>query len=246
MIKLFKVLFVNALTTLRVIGVFFLLPIFKRYGGVVAGELAIGCYFTDLVDGFLARKWHTSTFFGSIYDAIADKLFTCANLLVLLSITKYAIVPIVFELAIVILNSVKFSKDINIQSSKAGKLKTWIMSLTVIIAYLVSDISHATLFGKGIQNYILSISSSRLYLYLFIPLYIFEVITFISYLKFLKGYNPKEKVKIPALDIKLKPDTSFKNKWDNFCTLWLNNSFYEKYKDAAGLKQIRKALKENR
>ena len=65
-----------------------------------------------------------------------------------------------------------------------------------------------------------------------------------SYLKFLK--HPAEKISYPKIKIKLKPATTFRNKLDNFCTLWLNNEFYEKYKDCAGLKQIKKSIKENR
>ena len=39
-------------------------------------------------------------------------------------------------------------KDINIQSSKAGKIKTWFIALTVIILYLAGDINKLTILVK--------------------------------------------------------------------------------------------------
>ena len=50
-------------------------------------------------------------------------------------------------------------------------------------------------------------------------------------------------LEIPKIDIKLKPVNCFKDRWDNFCMLWLNHEFYEKYKDSAGLKEIKKQIK---
>ena len=64
-------------------------------------------------------------------------------------------------------------------------------------------------------------------------------------MKFLKHVHEPVKVDIPVVHIQLKPDTTLKNKIDNFCTLWFNYEFYEKYKDCAGLKQIKKSIKEN-
>ena len=76
---------VNLLTTIRILGVIVLVPVYLIYGSGYTALLAMGCYFTDFLDGIIARKFHASTFFGSAYDVLADKLFTCANLLVLLS-----------------------------------------------------------------------------------------------------------------------------------------------------------------
>ena len=66
--NIFAIMVVNMLTTVRIIGVICLLPIFLNYGGVAAALLSVGCYFTDFIDGLIARKFHASTFFGSTYD----------------------------------------------------------------------------------------------------------------------------------------------------------------------------------
>lgn len=243
--KKFMLVFVNLLTMVRIIGVFMIVPIFFTYGGVSAAILSVACYLTDCIDGFLARKYHVATFFGSMFDGVADKLFSCSNLIILFKVTSYSIISIIFEIAIVLVQLVKFQKNVNIQSSKLGKIKTIIMSITVILIYLITDIKKLSFLGDKFINYIVSINPDTLYCILFIPLYIFQILTLYSYLKFLKTYNFKEEHHAPKVDIKLKPKTSIKNRFANFCTLWLNNEFYEKYKDSQGLREIRKSIKNN-
>lgn len=240
--KKFMLVFVNLLTMVRIIGVFMMIPVYFRYGGLYAAYLSVGCYLTDCIDGFLARKYHASTFFGSMFDGVADKLFSCSNLIILFNVTKYSIISIVLEILVVIIQFVKFQKNINIQSSKLGKIKTIVMSVTVILVYLITDINKLTFLSSNVISYV---NSHNLYLYLFIPLYIFQILTLYSYLKFLKTYDKKEVKQIPKVDIYLKPKTTIKNRISNFCTIWLNNEFYEKYKDSEGLKAIRNEIKEN-
>ena len=64
---------VNAITSLRIIGTFLLLftnPLSKTFFIVytLSG-------FTDVLDGFIARKTHTETEFGAKLDSVADLLF---------------------------------------------------------------------------------------------------------------------------------------------------------------------------
>lgn len=244
--KTIAILLVNLLTTIRIIGVFLLIPIFWNYGGIAAALLSVGCYFTDCLDGIIARKCKVSTFFGSVFDGCADKAFTCANLIVLFTITKFAIIPILFEISIILIQTFKFQKNMNVKSSTLGKLKTWVISLTVILLYLLIDIQNITFLSQSTIDFILNTDKILLYGITFIPLYVFEVLTLYSYLVFLKNYKPGMDIETPKVDIKMKPATSIKNKWDNFALLWLNNEVYEKYKDSAGLKGLRKSLKENR
>ena len=238
---------VNLLTTIRILGVIVLVPVYLIYGSGYTALLALGCYFTDFLDGIIARKFHASTFFGSAYDVLADKLFTCANLLVLLSVTNFAIIPIFFEILIIIIGVAKYKRNINVQSSRMGKLKTWIMGMTVIAVYMAINLDNLTrIFGLHFINHINNIDKTILYLIIFMPLYIFEILTVISYLKFLDTYDPTEKAKIPKLPFKLKPADGLKNFWYNFRMIWLNNDFYEKFKDYNAQKDIWHSLKNNR
>lgn len=244
--KLGAIIFVNILTAIRVFGVICLIPLFHNEGGVAAAILSLFCYFTDFLDGIIARKAHVATFFGSAFDGAADKIFSIANLIILFSITKYSIFPIICEVLIVLIQALKFSKNINVKSSLMGKTKTWVISLTVITLYLISDIQNVTFLGTNIINRVLSANRTYLYGFMFIPLYIFEILTIISYLKLNEEDVATYNLELKKVDIKLRPKNSIKNRIYNFCAFWLNNEFYEKYKDSAGLRQIRRYVKDNR
>ena len=247
MTNIAALIIVNLLTTIRMIGVIVLVPVFLIKGSGYTALLAMGCYFTDFLDGIIARKFHASTFFGSAYDVLADKLFTCANLLVLLSVTNFAIIPIFFEILIIIIGVIKYKRNINVQSTKMGKIKTWVMGLTVIAVYLAINLDNLTrIFGFTFIHHINSIDKTMLYLVIFMPLYIFELLTVISYLKFLETYDSSKKDRVPELPFKLKPADGIKNFWYNFRMVWLNNDFYEKYKDYNAQRDIWRTLKKNR
>lgn len=81
----------NFFTALRAVGIICLIPVFKIYGGVATALLSSCCFATDFIDGILARKLKSSTFFGSLFDGISDKAFLIVNMLLLMSITPLAI-----------------------------------------------------------------------------------------------------------------------------------------------------------
>lgn len=241
--KFIAMLIVNLLTLIRVIGVFCIVPAFINHGGLTAAGISAFCYLTDLIDGVLARKLKVASFFGSAFDGIADKLFSVANFVILFTITKFAIIPILCEFAILIIQALKFQKNCNIQSSMMGKVKTWVVAFTVVLLYFISDIEKITFLSYDFISYVISINPNTLYGILFAPLVLFEILTLISYFK---NFDKCEVNDISKIDIKLKKPKNFKDKWDNFCTLWLNYDFYMKYKDSAGLKTIRRQIKNNR
>lgn len=121
--KKFMLIFVNLLTMVRIIGVFMMIPVYFNYGGLYAAILSICCYLTDCIDGFLARKFHVATFFGSMFDGVADKLFSCSNLIILFKVTKYSIASIIFELAVVLIQFIKFQKISMLKLQKLVRLK---------------------------------------------------------------------------------------------------------------------------
>ena len=41
-------------------------------GTLATGLAAMGFFLTDFIDGFLARKLHAQTFFGSLLDAVSE------------------------------------------------------------------------------------------------------------------------------------------------------------------------------
>ena len=115
--KWFKFGITNFFTALRAAGIVCLIPVFKIYGGLATALLSAGCFATDFIDGILARKLKSSTFFGSLFDAISDKAFLIVNMILLISITPLAIVPILAELGIAAVQSLKYQSNMNVQSN---------------------------------------------------------------------------------------------------------------------------------
>ena len=242
MIKIISLIIVNILTFIRFIGVFYVYPIYKNYGGIAAAILSFFCYLTDLLDGIIARKCHASTFFGSVFDGLADKAFSCANLLILMAMTKFTIIPIIFEIGIIIIQTIRYHKNINVKSSDMGKTKTWVISITVILLYLITDIDNVPFISLTFINFIKSINQVHLIAIIFIPLYIFEFLTFMSYLNFLKTNEIMENNF--SNNLNNTPITEFTdNNLNNFYTFWFSNEFYEKYKDSTGLKELKNKLR---
>lgn len=233
-----KLIIINMLTLIRVIGTIVLIPIYQNYGGMYVGILALICYLTDSIDGILARKWGASTFFGALFDGVADKLFTIVNFIVLYLITPYALIPILFEIAIIVIQFLKFALKLNVKSNIIGKLKVWILAMSVVLTFLVSDVSSLTILTNEIRGYILGIPSKTLYFWLLFPSIIMEALTFISYV--LELFVP-QKIKVLVEEQKeLKMPKLKGNIWENFKEIWLNPEFYKEHKNDTNLKDLKK------
>ena len=234
-----KLLIINFLTLIRIIGVILIIPIYHRFGGYYVGILTFICYLTDSLDGILARKWHASTFFGALFDGTADKLFTIMNFVVLYLITPYALISIILELLIILTQFIKFKKKLNLKSNIIGKCKVWFLAICVVLTFFLSDISHMPLLSVEIKNNLMSFNPSILYLILLSPAIIMEIFTLISYI--LEIIAPK---KIKRLNVKhnemIVPELKNKTKWERFKYIWLNPEFYDKHKNDSNLRKITK------
>lgn len=76
----------NVLTLLRVFLIpvyiiFFLLP--NEWSNLAAAFVFVIACFTDLLDGYLARKWKVCSKFGAFLDPVADKIMVCVALVML-------------------------------------------------------------------------------------------------------------------------------------------------------------------
>lgn len=226
-----KIFFVNLLTVLRIIGTIFLIPVYKKYGAIKAVLLSVGCYITDLLDGILARRLQASTFFGALLDGAADKLLTLINFIILFFITPYAIIPIIFEFFIVLVQTYKYFNNYNVQSNAIGKLKVWILAITIMFVFLVSDINNLSFIPVHIQKYILSINDY--YFWILLPALVIELIALVSYiLEIIYVDNKKYNVVVAKSD----------SEGNHF---WLDPDFYSLHKDDANLKELRKSNKKS-
>ena len=121
----------NALTLVRII----LIPVFVLFyvfqipdWNLWAAIVFIAASVTDLLDGYLARKWNQITDFGKLMDPMADKLLVLAALLIL---QDWSIIPfwvtlvlLAREFIISAFRMIAVSKGKVIAADMSGKLKT--------------------------------------------------------------------------------------------------------------------------
>lgn len=163
---------VNALTLSRIVGAIVLFPIYYHYGKITIGVILTILFLTDWVDGYLARKFHVSTFFGSIADSVCDKVMAIATAILLCFINKYMIACVVLELLIFLVNTFILTQKGNIKSSYIGKCKMWVLSICTILGFF---------FSKS--------SNNKLNLIIAAPAIIAQFITLIDYLLKMKNVH---------------------------------------------------------
>jgi CDP-diacylglycerol--glycerol-3-phosphate 3-phosphatidyltransferase len=119
----------NALTLLRIFFVPMLVAALVGEARRVWLALAIflAAAATDLLDGYLARRWKQITTVGTLLDPIADKLLVSAALVSLVEVGAVegwvAILIIGREFAISGLRSIAAAEGYTIQASDSGKAK---------------------------------------------------------------------------------------------------------------------------
>ena len=99
----------------------------------------LACALTDLLDGYLARRWGQVTTVGTLLDPIADKLLISAALVSLVEIRLLpgwmAIVIIGREFAVSGLRSIAAAEGYTIKASELGKTKmvTQVMGVSLLM-----------------------------------------------------------------------------------------------------------------
>ena len=145
-----KKIIVNAITGIRALGTFAIVPIFKARGGITTALAAMCIFATDFIDGQLARRLHVQSFFGSLLDSISDKAFGIICLLILAFQNPIFWIPIALEGAIVYTNYRSAQNGNNIQSSWPGKVKTGVLGVSSVCSMLALDAPEL----KDLLNYI--------------------------------------------------------------------------------------------
>ena len=138
--KLKKKIMVNMITALRGIGGILLVPIFSIYGSIPAAVWFISFMATDWIDGYLARKYEVSSFFGALLDGMFDKLFGIISFLLLASISPSYMIPLLFEAEILGYGLYSASKGNNVKSTITGKAKMWFLAVSVLLGLLNTDL----------------------------------------------------------------------------------------------------------
>src|SRR5579859_4672664 len=106
---------------------------------------------TDLLDGYLARRWGQITTVGTLLDPIADKLLISAALVSLVEIHRVPAWMVVLiigrEFAVSGLRSIAAAEGYTIQASELGKTK--MITQVVAIALILLSIRYNQLARPG-------------------------------------------------------------------------------------------------
>lgn len=175
----------NILTIIR----FFLIPfivLFALKGNyVVASIFLIISGFTDVADGYIARKYNFVTDFGKLMDPLADKATQVSTLLVLV---VQGIIPLWILLVVVIKEfilivgaSFLYGKDLVVSSKWYGKVST-------VLFYV------AIFFSMMFRQFNLSFTFDQYIYYLGVILTLFSLVMYIKAF-FIKDYLKKAEEK---------------------------------------------------
>jgi cardiolipin synthase (CMP-forming) len=142
----------NILTTLR----FVLIPIFGYYllreQFFIAVSLFLIGGITDVLDGYIARKFKLITSFGKLADPLADKLMQITALVIL---TRQGLIPMVFLVIVLAkelfmaMGSISLYKKENVvvEAYWYGKLATVVFFVVIVLIIILRkfNISHVEL-----------------------------------------------------------------------------------------------------
>ncbi len=143
----------NILTILR----FIFIPIILYY--IFTGNYLLGFIFftisgiTDILDGFIARKFNFISNFGKLMDPLADKLtqiFVLASLVMVKIIPIWILIIVILkELIMVIGASFLYGKNVVVYSKWYGKLATVLFYFAIVISLMINQFKLT-----GFWNYI--------------------------------------------------------------------------------------------
>ena len=91
---------------------------------------------TDFFDGFLARKWKVTSLVGAKLDAVADKFFAIGLIACLTNKLSILYLPLIIEIILCISNLYFHFKSGKTKSLPIGKIKTWVLFISIIFAIL--------------------------------------------------------------------------------------------------------------
>ena len=150
----------NHLTWARIIAIPIFIGIFylpdawidAQQKNLLSTVLFVGAALTDLLDGYIARRYQLTTPFGAFLDPVADKLIVAAALILLVELDRVgaviAVIIIGREITISALREwmAKVGSSGSVAVSMIGKVKT-AAQMTAIPMLLF----HAPLFGIDVQ-----------------------------------------------------------------------------------------------
>lgn len=129
---------VNMLTLSRIVFAILLLTVL--YDKIPKGWFIVIItlmFYTDSIDGMIARKFKVQSSFGAAADTVSDKTLSIGLISILLSKLKFTYLILLGEILIALLTLFSFVTRREAKVEFVGKMKMWFLSFTIILGYLV-------------------------------------------------------------------------------------------------------------
>ena len=147
----------NILTLIRFILIPFILIFILSNNYIAAAIVLLLSGITDVLDGYIARKFHLISDFGKLMDPLADKLTQISTLI---AIVVKDIIPlwilliiVIKEIAMICGASFLYGKNLVVSSKWYGKLSTVTLYVAIFISMLIKQFNLPLIYTQ-INNYI--------------------------------------------------------------------------------------------
>jgi len=152
----------NILTAVR----FILIPIFGGYLYKEQYSTAIILFvisgITDILDGYIARKFNMVTSFGKLADPVADKLMQITALVLL---TLQDLIPVIVLIVVVAkevfmgIGSISlYKRNVIVQASWYGKLATVVFYIAIIMTIIFKMKNFHNVYSDTITSILISVA----------------------------------------------------------------------------------------
>lgn len=187
----------NALTILRFILIPFIIISIVKNNYLEAFIILTLSGLTDILDGFIARKFNFITNFGKLIDPLADKT-TQVSILVTLALKNIIpmwILMVVFikEFVMIAGASFLYGKELVVSSKWYGKLATVLFYLAIVSSFAIKYVNSTSLLPEDTFSFLPKFDIYIYYLALIAT--VFSLVMY--YITFYKqGYLKKENLKL--------------------------------------------------
>ena len=194
----------NILTIMR----FIFIPIILNFifqGNYILGIIVFTISgLTDVLDGFIARKFNFVSYFGKLMDPLADKLTQIATLtsLVIVNIIPLWILIIVLlkEFIMIVGASFLYGKDVVVYSKWYGKLATVLFYLAIVFSLVIKQFNLVGIWEQlTLATYCLALIAT-----------VFALIMYVKAL-YQKGFIDKEDLKKDVTEVTIEKKHFKKN-----------------------------------
>ncbi|MDD6272142.1 MAG: CDP-alcohol phosphatidyltransferase family protein [bacterium] len=230
LIKKIELIFVNTITLTRLFGAIALPFIYKYYGSSTFAFWTIILFLTDFLDGFLARTFKISTFFGCALDALSDKVLNACSFILLSLINTSLLLPLILEISIMYTSYSTYRYGGNVQSTKTGKIKTIILDICIIMCFILISLPKYNI-DSSIISYLINNTQSFIYFFSSI-ITISCIIALLDYIKL----NTQARKNPISNKIKLTKKT--RKTFKKLINDAFDTNYYQKHKNESIMQQL--------